>query len=190
MRATAVRLANLALDGKSMFHGTVQLEQFQTTIGQLQLADAKNGVMLLRTTVPQARLEGLRITPFGNAAGRTVKLATATLKDIGLDNQARKLSVGSLALSGLDLPLRREPDGRISLVAMLPKKSATDGVHTPSPPQVPAWKVTLAAFTVDNTRVGFEDRAVSPAAHINRDSNHCLNGGRKLGPQSAGFRQG
>lgn len=167
MRAPALTFTNLAVGGKNLFHGTVQFDQFRTGIDQLQLTDAENGVTMLRTTVPEARVEGLRIAPSGNAAGQIIKLATATLKDIVLDNQARKLSLGSLALSGVDLPLRRERNGRISIMAMLPKKSAARARQARPSPRIPAWKVNLAAFTLDNARLRFEDRAVSPTAHIN-----------------------
>jgi len=167
MHAPTLSSTNLAADGKTLFHGTVQLDQFRTGISQLELTHAENGVMLLRATVPQATLEGLRIAPSGNVAGQTIKLATATLVDAAVDYQARKLSVGSVALSGVDLPLRREHDGRISMVAMLPKKSAAHRVQAPPPPEPPAWKVNLASFTLDNARLRFEDLAVSPTAHIN-----------------------
>ncbi len=96
MRAPALTLANLAVDGKSLFHGTAQLDKFRKGIGQFQLAYADNGITLLRTTIPQATIEGLRIAPSGNAAGQ-IKLASATLKDATVDNQTRKLSIGSLA---------------------------------------------------------------------------------------------
>ncbi len=166
MRAPALTLTNLAMDGKSLFHGTAQLDKFRTGIGQFQLADADNGITLLRTTVPQATIEGLRIAPSGNGAGRMIKLASATLKDAALDNQTRKLSIGSLALSGANLPLRREHDGRISLMALLPKKSAAPASQASPAPQIPAWKIHLAAFTLDNATLRFEDRAVSPIAHV------------------------
>ena len=167
MGAPALTSTNLAVDGKSLFHGTAQLNQFRAGIGQLEIIDTQNGVMLLHATVPLATAEGLSIVPSGNAAGQIVKLATATLKDVAVDNQTRVLSVGSLALSGVDLPLRRERDGRISLTSMLPKKSATHAVHAPPSKEVPAWKVNLRAFSLDNARVRFEDRAVSPTAHFN-----------------------
>jgi hypothetical protein len=167
LQAPELTVAKLGMDGKSLFHGTAQIEQFRTGIGQLELTDAGNGTMLLHTTVPQARVEGLLIAPHGNEAGQIIKLATATFKDVALDNRARKLSVGSLALSGADLSLRRENDGRINLVTLLPVKPAARAAQPPHTPQAPAWRFNLAAFTLENAKLQFEDRAVSPTALVN-----------------------
>lgn len=164
IRAPDITVTNFAVDGKSLFRGTARIDQFRTDIGQLELTDAGNGARQLHTTVPQATVEGLRIAPSGNAAGQSIKLATATLKDIALDNQTHKLSIASLALSGADLSLRREHDGRLSLMTLLPKKPAARAVHVP---QAPDWKVNLATFTLDNAKLRFEDRAVSPTARAN-----------------------
>jgi hypothetical protein len=161
MQAPALALTDLAVDGKSLFRGTAALGKLNASIGQFHFAAAGNRTQQLRVTVPQASVQGLNVVPSGG--GQTIALATAALKDAALDGLVRKLTIGSLALNGADLPLRRERDGRISLMTLLPPKPAASAPV----PQTPAWSVGVAALSLENSAVRFEDRAVTPAVRIN-----------------------
>lgn len=162
MQAPAVTLSNLAVQGKNLFRGTAVLEKFNAAIGQFQFASAGNRVGQMQASVPQASIQGLRIVPSGGGASQSIALADGTLKEAAFDGVARKLSIGGLALSGADLPLRRERDGRISLMALLPDRPGV----TPQTPQSP-WSVAVAALSLEKAALRFEDRAVSPAVRIN-----------------------
>ncbi len=109
MQAPVLALTDLAVDGKSLFRGTAALGKLNASIGQFQFAAAGNRAQQLRVAVPQASVQGLNVVPSG---GQTIALAAAALKDAALDGLARKLTIGSLALNGADLPLRRERDGQ------------------------------------------------------------------------------
>ena len=156
MQAPSLALKELALDGRNVFRGTATLADLKAAIGQFQYTGQ------MRASVPQANIQGLKITPSGGS--QAIALESAALKNAALDGAARKLSIDSLALNGADLPLRRERDGRINLLAMMPDKPAAS--VPPSAPQTP-WSVTLGALSLEKAALRFEDRAVSPAVRVN-----------------------
>lgn len=156
MQAPSLALQDLALDGKNAFRGTATLEGLRAAIGQFQFAGQ------MRASVPQASIQGLKIVPSGG--GQTIALESASLQNAALDGAARKLAIGNLALSGADLPLRRERNGRISLMALMPDKPTA--AAQPATPQTP-WSIALAALSLEKAALRFEDRAVSPAVRMN-----------------------
>jgi len=179
MTAPNLTLTNLAVSGKDLFQGTLRLEKFDSTIGQLKFAANAQGAASFSADIPQTTLQGLKIVPSADA-GQAIGLAHAAIKDVALDYSARKLTVGGLALSGMDLPLLRARDGRLSLMDLLPPaapisepaapqaaapQTAPPPAATPQPP-VPGWAFALAAFTLDDASLRLEDQAVAPAAHI------------------------
>ena len=48
LQAPELTVAKLGMDGKSLFHGTAQIDQFRTGIGQFELTDAGNGTIRAR----------------------------------------------------------------------------------------------------------------------------------------------
>lgn len=163
MQAPAVTLTDLAVQGKNLFRGTAALDRLNAAIGQFQFAAAGNRIGQMQASVPRASVQGLKIVPSGGG-GQTIALADGVLQNAALDAVTRKLSVGSLTLSGADLPLRRERNGRISLMALLPDKPAAS--TPPAAPQA-SWNIALAALSLEKAVLRFEDRAVSPAVRLN-----------------------
>jgi uncharacterized protein involved in outer membrane biogenesis len=162
MQAPSVAVADLAVDGKKLFRGTAALGKLNASIGQFQFTAAAGGGTT-RAAVPQARIQGLRIVPSGS--NQTIRLAAADLKDAALDGPARKLTIASLAVSGADLPLRRERNGRISLMSLMPDTPAAPASQA-AEPQNAAWNIGLGAFSLEKASMTFEDRAVSPTVRL------------------------
>lgn len=154
MQAPMLTLKGLALDGKNAFRGTATLDDLRAAIGQFQYAGQ------MRASVPQANIQGLKIMPAGG--GQAIALESAALKNAALDGAARKLAIDSLALDGADLPLRRERNGRISLMTLMPDKPTAPPATPPAP-----WSIALGALSLEKAAVRFEDRAVSPAVRMN-----------------------
>jgi len=172
MTAPNLALTNLVVDGKDLFRGTLRLEKLNSGIGQLKFAVNAQGIAVFNTNIPQTTLQGLQIAPSADT-GQTIGLAHAALKDVALDYSARKLTVGSLALSGADLPLRRARDGHLSLMDLLPVAAMQAPVSqagappaTTPPAITPGWAIGLGAFMLDDATLHFEDQAMAPAAHI------------------------
>lgn len=164
MQAPDVTLTDLAVQGKNLFRGTAALDRLNAAIGQFQFAAAGNRIGQMQASVPRAGVQGLKIVPSGGGASQTIALADGVLQNATLDAMARKLSIGSLALNGADLPLHRERNGRINLMALMPDKPVAS---TPTAaPQAP-WNIALAALSLEKAALRFEDRAVSPAVRIN-----------------------
>jgi hypothetical protein len=167
LTAPKLALTNLAVDGKDIFRGTLRLESLNSGIGRLKFTVNPQNIAQFSADIPQTTLQGLQIAPSADT-GQTIGLARAGLKDVALDYSAHKLTAGSLALSGIDLPLRRARDGRLSVMDLLPQGGAQASETQTAAPQAtaPAWAFALAAFTLDDATLRFEDQAVTPAAHI------------------------
>jgi uncharacterized protein involved in outer membrane biogenesis len=175
MTAPSLTLTNLAVDGKHIFPGTINLENLSSGIGRLKFVANAKGIAALGVDIPQSTLRGLRIAA-STGTGQAIGLAQAALKDVALDYSARKLTAGGLTLSGVDLPLLRARDGRLSVMDLLPQSASQASVSQPPAPPAPApaapqattpgWAFALAAFTLDNATLRLEDQAVTPAAHI------------------------
>jgi uncharacterized protein involved in outer membrane biogenesis len=156
MQAPSIALRDMALDGKTLFRGTATLADLKAAIGRFEIAGQ------MRASVPQAHIQGLKISPSG--PGQAVTLESAAMKDAALDGAARKLTIASLAVSGADVPLRRERNGRISLMSLMPDKRAP--AAPPATVQAP-WSIALGALSLEKASVRFEDRAVSPTVRLN-----------------------
>jgi uncharacterized protein involved in outer membrane biogenesis len=156
-------LTGLSLNGKkTLFRGSVKLDRLQASIGPVAVTGGKSLAML--AAMPRLDVQGLGVVPAGG--GNAIKLASLSLKGAKLDMGARQITLGSLALDGADLPVRRERDGRISLMAMMPEKS-TDAVPANSPAApAPPWNIRLENFALSAATLRVEDRAVAPVARF------------------------
>ena len=158
----ALSLTGLSLDGKkTLFRGSVKLDRLQASIGPIAMTGGKSLAML--AAMPRLDVEGLGVVPAGG--GNAIKLASLSLKGAKLDMGAHLITLGSLALDGADLPVRRERDGRISLMAMMPEKA---GDATPAIPvaSAPPWNIKLENFALSAATLRYEDRAVTPMARF------------------------
>jgi len=171
MTAPSLTLTNLAVGGKDLFQGTLRLEKFDSGLGQLKFSASAQDIASFSADIPQTTLQGLKITPSADT-GQTVSLAHAAVKEVALDYSARKLTVGGLALGGLELPLLRARDGHLSLMELLPPATQPP-TSQPAAPQAtapqaatPDWAFALNAFTLDDATLRFEDQMLASAPHI------------------------
>lgn len=153
-------LTGLSLDGKkNLFRGSVKLDRLQASIGPLAVVGGKT--LAMTAAMPRLDVQDLGIAPAGG--GNAIKLASLSLKGAKLDMGARQITLNSLALDGADLPVRREKDGRISLMAMMPEKAAGPAN---SPGSAPPWNIRLENFALNAASLRVEDRAVTPMARF------------------------
>lgn len=152
----SLALTGLGFDGKkNLFRGSVKLDRLQASIGPLAVTGGSALAMI--AAMPRLDVQGLAVVP---ANGAAIRLAGLSLKGATLDMGARRITLGSLELGGADLPVRRERDGRISLMAMMPEKAAD------AAPAAPPWNIRLENFALTAATLRFEDRAVTPAARF------------------------
>jgi uncharacterized protein involved in outer membrane biogenesis len=159
-----VTLSGLSFDGKkNLFNGSVRLEQLNASVRRIALVTGSGGVTRLEVAMPRLELHGFGISPPAGTPERGIRLADATLNDMRLDHGARKIELGSLTLDGAALSVLREHNGKINLMALMPASPAAPVAAGPVPAP---WKIHLGAFALNAATVGFEDRAVSPAARF------------------------
>jgi uncharacterized protein involved in outer membrane biogenesis len=156
-------LAGLAFDGKkNLFRGSVTLDRLEAGIGPVAVTGGR--VLSATAAMPRLDMQGLRVAPTTGGADRAIKLASLSLKDAKLDLNTRRITLASIVADGADLPVRRERNGAISLMALMPQKpeNAAQAAAAPSPP----WNIRLENFALNAATLRFEDRAVTPAARF------------------------
>jgi uncharacterized protein involved in outer membrane biogenesis len=159
-----VTLSGLAFDGKkNLFNGSVTLERLNASVRRIALVIGNGGIARLEAAMPRLELQGLGVSPPASTPERGIRLADATLNDMRLDYGARKIELGSLTLDGAALSVLREHNGKINLMALMP--AGPPAPVAAGPAQAP-WNFHLGAFALNAATVGFEDRAVSPAARF------------------------
>jgi hypothetical protein len=161
MSVPSLALSGLALDGKKLFRGSVKLDRLQASIGPVSVVGGR--AVSMTAAMPRLDVQGLSVAAATGGAERAIKLAGLSLKAAKLNLNARQITLGSLALEGADLPVRRERDGTIDLMALMPEKVAE--ADPAGPPQQP-WNIRLENFALSAATVRFEDRAVTPAARF------------------------
>ena len=151
----------LALEGGPHLHGTVRIAKIRATGGKLRLAAGGAADASLATlTVQHVLLSGT-----GAARGQTVSLGTLSLEGIRLDMAPHRIAVGTLALAGLHLPVRRGPGGRLALLRFLAIARRPQS-RPARPPAAAQWSMRLGELQVRNATVPVTDLMVAPAAHF------------------------
>ncbi|HEY2010945.1 MAG TPA: DUF748 domain-containing protein [Rhizomicrobium sp.] len=161
-----VTAAGLALEGdKSILHGKVTVAGLDARVGPVLVAANAHGLSRLTAVVPKIALQGVGVATAG-AAEPEIQLADAALTGTQLDFSARKIQLGSLVLNGANLSVARQHGGQISLMALLPPKSAAPAEAPPNAPAAQPWQIALGQFALNNARVDFEDRTLAHPARI------------------------
>lgn len=161
-----LRFEKIAFAGKpSLFRGQVTIDRAETAIPTLVYrsagqAGSADGSMAFQAAVPGLSLSGLGIAP---PSGSPMRVPGVRMADARLDYAAHSFQIGSLTLTRPSLAVRREADGAIDLMRMMPR---TQGGANGQEGASAAWNVALGALRVDQARVRFEDRTVSPAARF------------------------
>ena len=162
LRVTDLRASAsaLALDGGSQLHGTVRIAKIRAAGGTLQLAGGGADASLARLTIERVRLRGTAA-----ARGQTVSLGTLSLEGTRLDMAAHRIAVGTLALAGLHLPVRRGRGGRLALLRFVSSVNRPQG-RPARPPAASKWSMQLGELQVRDATIPVTDRTVAPAAHF------------------------
>lgn len=149
--------------GKALFRGTFALRQLDASAGPIMLTAGAHGITRLTAVMPKLALQGLDVTAPG-ANAPAIQLADASLTNVTLDFNARKLQLGSLALDGAMLSARRQHNGQISLLTFFPPKPSA-----PAPAETAAaqpWQVSLDQLALNGARLSLEDQALEHPVHF------------------------
>ncbi len=169
MAVPDLALSGVAFDGKKeMFRGSVKIDRLNASLGPIIAANGSGGIARLDAAMPRLDVQGISVS--GPAPDQAIKLTSFALKNARLDYGARRIDLGDIALNGADLPIRRERDGKISLLAMLPEKpagpAAATAVQASAQASAQPWNIRLGSFALIAAALRFEDRAVTPAARF------------------------
>lgn len=134
----------------------------------------------VRMTVDVAQLQvsGLGVRP-RQAASDYVQLDRFTLGNAHIDLGQRSITVGEIALAGVNVRGWLDPDGQLNLLQLLGpsagKSSSAAPAKTAQPPAppapapaaaAPAWRIAAPDIRIEATRLSLEDRTVKPAADL------------------------
>lgn len=109
-----------------------------------------------------------------DARGAVVAKAARLAIDLeSADLRERRVNLSRVLLAGAEVEVVREADGRMNLARLLPRPRAAAVAAQPTPPASaqgeraeaparPRTRVAIASIEVENGRVGWTDRAVSP----------------------------
>jgi len=150
-------LADIGVRGEALFRGDVHLDGLTLAGAQLHM-----GGKALSVAAHGLDLRGARLSGPAMAGGRAIRLADARLDQASVDLATRRVDLGALNLTGLDVPLRRDARGAVDLLGLLP---ATHPAPAPAA-QGPVWGVHLAQFALADGAVHGEDHAVRPVARL------------------------
>jgi hypothetical protein len=143
---------------------------FQLTDGSIHLAGSYQvslGEQLeLGLQLPQIELAELGLRARG-ADADWVRIPTLTLSDTTVAMPAQSVTLGKVAIAGLQAQAWISPDGTVNLQQLF---ATTAPAAEPAPPTAaePAtgerpWTVTVASVEVTDASIDFEDRMVEPA---------------------------
>lgn len=151
----------VALDGGSLLHGIVRIAGISAAGGTIQLGGSLHA-SLANLTFTQLQLHGTH-----SAKGQNLSLQRLSLTQTAFDPHAHRITIGTLALRGLRLPVQRGQHGRLALLRLLP---AAGAVHAhpgaQSAPATAKWHVQLGRLKLREALVAVRDRSVKPAAQF------------------------
>jgi len=149
---------------KGLFQGTATIDQLNASIGPVAVATSAHGITHLTAAMPRLALQGLALAT--QAAKRpAVRLGDATLSATQVDFGAHKVQLGSLLLNQAELSVRRQGNGRIDLMALLPPNSSPRAATETASAQ--PWQIALVQFALKDARLNFEDEALAHPARLN-----------------------
>jgi uncharacterized protein involved in outer membrane biogenesis len=157
----SLTLAGFRVTGEpGLFHGSATFANARSSLTSFHLVDDDAGKLTLTGAFGDSEIDGLAVVPSRAAPGETISLKSLGIDRAQFDYDRRAADFGKLTLSSLRLPIRREANGRISLMALLASASSPAGV-TPQP-----WTIGMASLALEDAAIDVVDRTVSPAAHF------------------------
>ena len=158
-------LSGLAFDGKpALFRGSVGIDRLAANINRIGFVGGSGAPPKFDLAVASSDVQGVRVSPTSGASGGAIALAGGKLQDMRFDYAARRIDLGSISLDGATLPLSRARNGTLSLMALMPERTAP-AQPAPGAPAQP-WAIKLDNFALHGAILKFEDRAVSPMARF------------------------
>jgi hypothetical protein len=154
---------DLVVDGRNLFHGTVTVAGANLGIAHFGFAGGPRGAAITDLRMPRLALHAIALAGSGAAKDQAAKLADLDLENLNLDYPNRRIDIGSLSLTGLNLSVDHDKDGALNLARFLPVPDAPAPV--PQPAALP-WSVQLANATLLDSSLHVADHAVSPVARF------------------------
>ncbi len=155
--------SDLGLHGNGALHGTIHVRDIEANTGELHLSGGEPA----SGSLAALGLSGVTVTGNGPARDQTVRLGRLSVSNASFDSGKRALSVSSLALTGLRLPVTRDPRGRLSLMRFLaPKAGGPAGQVGGADRAADAWHFALHQLAVTDARLSVQDQEVKPTAHL------------------------
>ena len=156
-----ITTTGLALDGGSLLQGAVRIEGISAAGGTVHLGKALHA-SLAHLTFTHLQLQGT-----ASAHGQDLSLQRLSLAQSSFDPHAHRITIGTLAMRGLRLPVQRGPHGRLALLNLLPHAAAAHRQSAAQPAAATAnWHVQLGRLALRDAVIAVQDRSVTPAAHF------------------------
>jgi hypothetical protein len=132
--------------------------------------DAQNRV--LRLADGALSLHNLRIDERGQGQP-AVELAGLEIAGINADGVALKAGIGSVALSGGHLVVRRDKDGTINLLTFMPSAATAPSVTAPGAAPGPAPDLTVGEVTLKDFKIDLTDLAAPRPVQLGLGDLQC-----------------
>ena len=173
-----IDLVDMALTGRpATFNGAMGFARAQTSINDILWREGG-----ITARMPEIAIDQLRVSGPGEGVDDArIQIPQLQVANIQIDQPATTVTIDSFALVEPSLAVRREANGAISLMDMMPT-AATAAASAPASPAgsdaaqpaaqpaaepAPEWTIELAEARIDKAAITFEDRAVSPRARFN-----------------------
>lgn len=159
-----ISLSGMEISGRpGMFSGAVGLASVETSLRGIRWQDGG-----MTAKVPMVAVKDLRVAgPGENAENAAIAVPELRVADIAIDQPASRLTIASLVIAEPSMAVRREADGSISLMKMMPASLPQAAPAPANDNGAAGWTVELGEARVENARLAVEDRAVSPIARFN-----------------------
>lgn len=168
--AAGVRVA-LALPDMTLTGGTLAdplgLRGARVRFARLALEDGRLDTQAQSLSLARAGLDGLALTDPRALHDAALRVASSRLEGGRVDYGARTVALGRLEMTGADLPLRREADGSINWLKLVPGSGRAGGAAGGAKGEAAGgWAVGLEQASLGQSVLRFEDRAVAPVARF------------------------
>jgi Domain of Unknown Function (DUF748) len=128
-------------------------------------AKLAGGTRVLKLADGALRLRDLRIATRGNGQP-AIELAALEVTGISADGVAMKTAIGRVALDGGHLAVRREKDGTINLLTLLPSGGPAPGVAPAPAAPMPPVDLTVGEVALKDFKVDLTDLAAPRPAQL------------------------
>lgn len=153
-------LTGLAFDGKDLFRGRARLGEVDVDGASVALSVPEVSEVVADVVVPRFALRDATANGPAGAAIAPLRLAGVEGDNIRVSYGRRRVEIGDIRVRGLKGEATRTRSGEIDLARMLPAPTPKPAEKDDAAP----WRIALGAFSLSETSLRFEDRAVSPAA--------------------------